>query len=92
MKGKMSEEQKRMKVNGILALIGPCHSVLEVSFPLRRDDGTFIMIHGWRSQHSQHRMPCKGGKQSLRVNFYKNSTKVETHLFRINSNLHTRYM
>ncbi|KAG1681870.1 Glutamate dehydrogenase, mitochondrial [Nymphon striatum] len=61
MKGKMSPEQKRNKVNGILGLIGPCHNVLEVSFPLRRDDGSFIMIRGWRSQHSQHRMPCKGG-------------------------------
>lgn len=61
-KGRISIEEKRKRVNGYLKIIGPCHSILEVSFPLRRDNGEFVVINGWRAQHSHHRLPCKGGK------------------------------
>lgn len=61
-KGKISSEEKRKRVNGYLKIIGPCHSILEVSFPLRRDNGEYVVINGWRAQHSHHRLPCKGGK------------------------------
>ncbi|EEC01463.1 glutamate dehydrogenase, putative [Ixodes scapularis] len=60
-RGKLSLEEKRKKVRGYLALLGPCHAVLEVSFPLKRDNGEYVMINGWRAQHSHHRTPCKGG-------------------------------
>ncbi|XP_022648591.1 glutamate dehydrogenase, mitochondrial-like isoform X2 [Varroa destructor] len=60
-KGKMTPEEKRKKVRGYLELLGPCHAVLEVSFPLKRDNGEYVMIEGWRAQHSLHRTPCKGG-------------------------------
>jgi len=58
---KLSQEQKKRKVHGILKLIEPCAHVLEVTFPLQRDDGSFEMITGYRAQHSHHRTPCKGG-------------------------------
>lgn len=61
-KGKQSADEKRKRVNGYLKIIGPCHSILEVSFPLRRDNGDYVVINGWRAQHSHHRLPCKGGK------------------------------
>lgn len=61
-RGRMSAEEKRKRVNGYLKIIGPCHSILEVSFPLRRDNGEYVVINGWRAQHSHHRLPCKGGK------------------------------
>lgn len=60
-KGRLSAEEKRKRVNGYLKIIGPCHSILEVTFPLRRDNGEFVVISGWRAQHSHHRLPCKGG-------------------------------
>ena len=60
-RGKLSTEEKRKKVEGYLSIMGPCHAVLEVSFPLRRDNGEYVMINGWRAQHSHHRLPCKGG-------------------------------
>uniref|UniRef100_A0A2R5LN81 glutamate dehydrogenase [NAD(P)(+)] n=1 Tax=Ornithodoros turicata TaxID=34597 RepID=A0A2R5LN81_9ACAR len=60
-KGKLSLEEKRKKVRGYLGLLGPCQAVLEVSFPLKRDNGEYVMINGWRAQHSHHRTPCKGG-------------------------------
>ncbi len=46
---------------GLLAQIKACNAVYHVSFPLRRDDGTIEVIHGWRAHHSQHRLPVKGG-------------------------------
>jgi len=44
-----------------LKIIEPCAHVLEVNFPLQRDDGSYEMINGYRAQHSHHRSPCKGG-------------------------------
>jgi len=58
---RISDENKRKKVHGILSIIEPCSHVLEVNFPLQRDDGTYEIITGYRAQHSQHRSPCKGG-------------------------------
>uniref|UniRef100_A0A2K6K4V9 Glutamate dehydrogenase n=1 Tax=Rhinopithecus bieti TaxID=61621 RepID=A0A2K6K4V9_RHIBE len=56
-----SEEQKRNRVRGILRLIKPCNHVLSLSFPIRRNDGSWEVIEGCRAQHSQHRTPCGGG-------------------------------
>uniref|UniRef100_A0A8D0KUV2 Glutamate dehydrogenase n=1 Tax=Strix occidentalis caurina TaxID=311401 RepID=A0A8D0KUV2_STROC len=49
-------------VRVILETIRRCSHVLEVAFPLRRDSGAWEVVRGWRAQHSQHRLPCKGGK------------------------------
>jgi glutamate dehydrogenase (NAD(P)+) len=56
-----SREEKMKKAHGILKIIEPCAHVLEVNFPLCRDDGSYEMITGYRAQHSHHRTPCKGG-------------------------------
>merc|ERR1719499_2128532 len=56
-----TREEKVKKAHGILKIIEPCAHVLEVNFPLQRDDGSYEMINGYRSQHSHHRSPCKGG-------------------------------
>ncbi|MBI2803397.1 MAG: Glu/Leu/Phe/Val dehydrogenase [Planctomycetes bacterium] len=45
----------------LLEQIKACNSVYRMSFPLRRDDGTIEVIHAWRAEHSQHKMPTKGG-------------------------------
>jgi hypothetical protein len=49
-KMRISEEAKRQKVHGILGIIEPCNYVLEVNFPLQRDDGSYEMITGYRAQ------------------------------------------
>jgi glutamate dehydrogenase (NAD(P)+) len=46
---------------GLLEQIKGCNSIYHVRFPLKRDDGTIEVIHGWRAQHSVHRLPTKGG-------------------------------
>jgi len=56
-----TREEKMKKAHGILKIIEPCAHVLEVNFPLLRDDGAYEMITGYRAQHSHHRTPCKGG-------------------------------
>jgi glutamate dehydrogenase (NAD(P)+) len=40
-----------------------------MSFPIKRDDGSIEVIHAWRAEHSQHKLPTKGGiRYSLMVN------------------------
>ncbi|XP_023169219.1 glutamate dehydrogenase, mitochondrial isoform X1 [Drosophila hydei] len=61
MKGKLSLDEKKQKVKGILMLMQPCDHIIEIAFPLRRDAGNYEMITGYRAQHSTHRIPTKGG-------------------------------
>ncbi|VAW12589.1 NAD-specific glutamate dehydrogenase; NADP-specific glutamate dehydrogenase, partial [hydrothermal vent metagenome] len=46
---------------GLLSQIRRCNSIYYMSFPLKKDDGSIEVIEAWRAQHSQHRLPCKGG-------------------------------
>lgn len=44
-----------------LAHMKATDSVLSVTFPIEREDGSFEIIRGYRAQHSRHRTPVKGG-------------------------------
>lgn len=57
----LHKDDKIKMVRGIMASMKPCRGVLAVTFPLKRDDGSYEVINGFRAQHSQHRTPCKGG-------------------------------
>ena len=46
---------------GLLEQIKACNSVLQMRFPIKRDDGTIEVIEAYRVQHSHHKSPCKGG-------------------------------
>lgn len=45
----------------LLAQIKACNAVYHMSFPVKKDDGTIEVIQGWRAEHSQHKLPTKGG-------------------------------
>jgi len=46
---------------GLLDQIKTCNSVYHMAFPVKRDDGTIEVVHGWRAVHSNHKLPAKGG-------------------------------
>jgi glutamate dehydrogenase (NAD(P)+) len=53
----------------LLRQIRECNAVYHVCFPVKRDDGSIEVIHGWRAEHSHHRLPTKGGiRYSMAVN------------------------
>jgi glutamate dehydrogenase (NAD(P)+) len=47
--------------SGLLKQIRACNSVYHMSFPVKRDDGVIEVIQAWRAEHSQHKLPTKGG-------------------------------
>lgn len=65
MKEKATLEEKREKVKGILKNMESCDHIIEINFPLRRDNGVYEIIQGYRAQHSTHRTPTKGGENSI---------------------------
>jgi glutamate dehydrogenase (NAD(P)+) len=53
----------------LLRQIRECNSVYHLNFPIRRDDGSIEVVSAWRVEHSQHKLPTKGGiRYSLAVN------------------------
>ena len=53
----------------LLRQVRACKSVYHMSFPLKRDDGSIEVIDAWRAEHSQHKLPTKGGiRFSAQVN------------------------
>jgi glutamate dehydrogenase (NAD(P)+) len=54
---------------GVLEQIKICNSVYHMAFPIEKDDGSIEVIHAWRAEHSQHKLPTKGGiRYDWRVN------------------------
>jgi glutamate dehydrogenase (NAD(P)+) len=53
----------------LIAQIRECNFVCRFSFPVRRDNGQIEVIRAWRAQHSNHKLPSKGGiRFSMDVN------------------------
>ncbi|MEZ5312835.1 MAG: Glu/Leu/Phe/Val dehydrogenase [Thermoanaerobaculia bacterium] len=46
---------------GLLEQMKTCNSVYHMAFPVEKDDGSIEVIHAWRAEHSQHKLPTKGG-------------------------------
>ncbi|HYW34340.1 MAG TPA: Glu/Leu/Phe/Val dehydrogenase [Balneolaceae bacterium] len=46
---------------GLLNQIKINNNVYHLTFPLERDDGAIEVLHGWRVEHSHHKLPTKGG-------------------------------
>ena len=52
---RLPREEKVKKAHGIMSIIEPCAHVIEINFPLLRDNGEYEMIQGFRAQYSHHR-------------------------------------
>lgn len=59
---KLTVEQRKSKVNGILSQLEKCQELLELNFPIKRDNGNYEIITAYRAHHSTHKLPSKGGK------------------------------
>ncbi|MFA0963466.1 Glu/Leu/Phe/Val dehydrogenase [Roseivirga sp. BDSF3-8] len=46
---------------GLLEQIKQCNNIFQFNFPIKRDDGTYLVIEAYRVQHSHHKLPTKGG-------------------------------
>jgi glutamate dehydrogenase (NAD(P)+) len=46
---------------GLLDEIKACNCVYQFEFPVRRRDGSVEVVAAWRAEHSQHKLPTKGG-------------------------------
>ena len=46
---------------GLLDQIRACNAVYHMQFPVRMPGGTYEVVQAWRVEHSQHRLPTKGG-------------------------------
>ena len=46
---------------GLLKQIKICNSIYNITFPLKRDNGSIDVINAYRAEHSQHKLPVKGG-------------------------------
>jgi len=52
----------------LLGQIKICNAVYRMAFPVKMDDGSIQVVEGWRAEHSQHKLPTKGGiRYSLSV-------------------------
>ncbi len=58
---------------GLIDAIITCNSIYKFNFPLRRDDGTYEVLEGFRVQHSHHKLPVKGG---IRYSEHVSETEV----------------
>ena len=46
---------------GLLDQVQRCNSLYRFDFPVRQSDGQIEVVRAWRAEHSQHRLPVKGG-------------------------------
>lgn len=54
---------------GLLNQIKICNSVYHMTFPIKKDDGSIEVMQAYRAEHSQHKLPVKGGiRYSAAVN------------------------
>lgn len=58
---KLTVEQRKKKVTGILSQLERCEAILELNFPLKRENGCYEIINALRTKHIAHLLPITGG-------------------------------
>lgn len=64
------------KVEEIIKIMDQCNSIIDVRFPIKRDDGSHEIVRGFRAQHglSAGYMSCLGG----RLSFYSTYNSIQS--------------
>jgi len=71
----VDDSLKKLKIKrGLGEQIKATNSVLKVQFSVKMDSGNYRLFTGWRSVHSDHRLPVKGG---IRYSIHTNQDEVE---------------
>lgn len=63
----ISDNEAVEKVEEVIKILDQCNSILDVRFPVKRDNGSYEMIRGFRAHHglSAGYTACLGGKYKL---------------------------
>ncbi|MBK6265470.1 Glu/Leu/Phe/Val dehydrogenase [Marivirga sp. S37H4] len=70
----VDDAAKHMELHpGLLEQIKQCNSIYKFHFPIRKDDGSYEVVKGYRVQHSHHKLPVKGG---IRFSSFVNEQEV----------------
>lgn len=56
-----TDEGANKRLRSIKSVLSAPANTIEVTFPIRMDNGEYKIITGYRVHHSTHRQPCKGG-------------------------------
>jgi glutamate dehydrogenase (NAD(P)+) len=85
---RMREAGRWLKLeDGVIETLIAPRRVLEVSIPIRRDDGTRVRFTGWRVQHNITRGPAKGG-----IRYHPSVSRDETVSLAVAMSLKTSLM
>lgn len=57
----MDLNTRKQKVKNIMSYLEKADAMLELHFPVKRDDGSYEMIEAYRCIHKMHKLPAKGG-------------------------------
>lgn len=66
---KPDRERAKNSVKAVMNMLQSCTAIIEVNFPIKKDNGEYEVIQAFRAHHTIHRLPVKGGiRYSLEVN------------------------
>lgn len=66
---KPDPQRAKYRVKAVMNLLQSCTAIIEFNFPIKKDNGEYEVIKGFRAHHTTHRLPVKGGiRYSMDVN------------------------
>lgn len=66
------DKKAKCVVLNIIKVLEPCNAVVDLRYPIIRENGDYSIIRGFRVQHGKYRpdVPCLGGKYKLKVKLW----------------------
>lgn len=68
----LSDDQRKERAKAVINVMSTNANTIEVTFPVKLDNGTYEIITGYRAHHNIHKLPVKGG-----LRFAKNVDRDE---------------